>query len=231
MDLMERLMLEEKRLQAPRLVPAVEVHPVKLCYSVVSQEHLDPPMSPSGAESHDGFVLVSQDDAATDTLHSLMKVTAPKKASPCVRIWSQRTTLHHSRYEVVHLEDLEVTYDIDHSTGERSVDTRKRHMTVREWLGTDTASASQNQLKLLVETRQTVNSEWPRRALELENCIKVGDFVDAQDSSGKWYESVVREVAEDTVTVHYLGWASKWDSTLKRRRHGKAVEGIMQVSN
>ena len=39
----------------------------------------------------------------------------------------------------------------------------------------------------------------------------------------------MREVEEDKVTVHYVGWSSKWDATLKRRRHGKAVEGIMQV--
>jgi hypothetical protein len=228
-DLMERLMQEERRLQAPRLVPAVEVHPIKLCYSVVCQEYLDPPTSPSGAESHDGFVLVSQDDSATETLQSLMKVTAPKKASSCVRIWSQRVTRHRSRFEVLHLEDLEVVDDADQITGATSVDVRKRHLTVDEWLSTHSANASQTQLKVLVETRQTFGSEWPRKALEFENCIKAGDFVDAQDSSGKWFESVVREVTEDTVTVHYLGWASKWDATLKRRRHGKGVEGIMQV--
>jgi hypothetical protein len=226
-DLMERLLQEEQRLQASRLVPAVEVHPIKMCYSVVCKEHLDPPMSPSGAESHDGFVLVSQDDSATDTLQSLMKVAAPKKASSCARIWSQRVTGQHSRYEVVHLEDLEVLEDSGQGTA--SVDVQKRHLTVNEWLSTHTANAAQTQLKVLVETRQTLGSEWARKSHEFENCIKAGDFVDAQDVSGKWFESVVRVVTEDTVTVHYLGWASKWNATLKRRRHGKVVEGIMQV--
>jgi hypothetical protein len=46
--------------------------------------------------------------------------------------------------------------------------------------------------------------------------VKVGDFVDAQDSTGKWYEAIVREVSDDTVKVHYFGWASKWDFTLRR---------------
>lgn len=222
-------MQEEQRLQSPQLVPTVEVHPIKLCYSLVCHDYLEPPMSPSGAESHDGFVLVSQDESAVDTLHSLMKVAAPQKASSCVRIWSQRATIHTSRYEAIHLEDLEVP---EHSSdfGATSVDMRKRQLTVGEWLSTHAGDASQAQLKMLVETRKTGLSEWPREDQEFENRVKVGDFVDAQDSSSKWYESVVREITEDTVTVHYLGWASKWDSTLKRRRNGKAVEGIMQVS-
>ncbi|CAB9517045.1 Ubiquitin carboxyl-terminal hydrolase [Seminavis robusta] len=230
-DLMERLMQEEQRIQAAQqLMPAVEVHPIKVCYSIVSQEQLQPPMSPSGAESHDGFVLVSQDESAFHTLQSLMKVTAPKKASTCVRIWSQRMTVQTARYEVVHLEDLEVVEKAPTPADEdaTSVNVRKRHISLGEWLSTHQADPSHTQLKVLVETRKTSLSEWPRQSLKFENRIKIGDFVDAQDSSGKWYESVVCDLAEDTVTVHYLGWASRWDSTLKRRRNGKAVEGIMQ---
>ena len=48
--------------------------------------------------------------------------------------------------------------------------------------------------------------------------IKVGDFVDAQDSARKWYEGIVREVTPDTVKVHYFGWGSKWDTFLPRRK-------------
>jgi hypothetical protein len=228
-NLMEKLMQEEQKLQAPRLIPTVEVHPIKICYSVVSDDNLEPPMSPSGAESHDGFVLVSQDGYATDTLQSLMRVAASDKASTCVRVWSQRMTSKNSRYELVYLEDLEVLEEPEEGRA-ASVDIRKRKLSVGEWLSTHSMDAHSTQLKVLVETRKTVGSSWPREELEFENRIKVGDFVDAQDSSGKWYESMVREVTEDTVKVHYLGWNSKWDSTLKRRRNGKAVEGIMQVS-
>ena len=226
--LMEKLMQEEQRLRTPRLVPAVEVHPLKICYSVVSPENVNPPLSPSGAESHDGFVLVSQDECALDTLQSVMKISAPEKASTCVRVWSQRQFGKSCRYEVVHLEDLEVEETPEGPLG-ASVEIKRRKLTIGEWLSAHTTDPLHTQLKVLVEARKTGSSRWPREPLELENRIKVGDFVDAQDSSGKWYEAVVREVNEDTVSVHYLGWASRWDSILKRRRHGKAVEGIMQV--
>ena len=232
-NLMEKLLQEEQERQALQLVPTVEVHPIKLCYSVVSPDNVDPPMSPSGMESHDGFVLVSQDEPAIDTLQSLMKVSAPQKASSCIRIWSQRELIYAHRYEAVHLEDLEIQENHvngdDNDIGAASVDLRKRPLTVGEWLSTHAGDASRTQLKLLVETRKTTMAQWPREALEFENRIKPGDFVDAQDSSGSWYESVVRETTDDTVTVHYIGWSSRWDATLKRRRNGKAVEGIMQV--
>ena len=235
-NLMEKLLQEEEQRQAMLLVPTVEVHPIKLCYSVISPDNVDPPMSPSGLESHDGFVLVSQDESAIDTLQSLMKVSAPQKASTCVRIWSQRELIHTHRYEAVHLDDLHIPEnDTEGSNGSSinagaaSIELRKRPITVGEWLSTHAGDVSRTQLKLLVETRKTTMEEWPRESLEFENIINVGDFVDAQDSSGRWYESVVREVTDDTVKVHYFGWSSRWDATLKRRRNGKAVEGIMQV--
>lgn len=44
----------------------------------------------------------------------------------------------------------------------------------------------------------------------------MGDYVDAQDSTRKWYEAIVREVSPTTVKVHYFGWGSKWDAVLPR---------------
>jgi ubiquitin carboxyl-terminal hydrolase 8 len=49
--------------------------------------------------------------------------------------------------------------------------------------------------------------------------------VDAQDAAGKWYEALVEDVTEDSVTVHYFGWASKWNGNIRRRRVGD-VEGV-----
>jgi len=57
-----------------------------------------------------------------------------------------------------------------------------------------------------------------RRLLSFSSQICLGDFVDAQDSTGKWYEAVVVNVTKDTVKVHYCGWSSKWDCTIFRRR-------------
>ena len=33
----------------------------------------------------------------------------------------------------------------------------------------------------------------------------------------------MRAVTEDTVTVHYFGWASRWDSTIRRRKDGEVA--------
>jgi len=173
-NLMEKLMQEEQLLQAQQLVPAVEVHPLKICYSVVSDEILEPPMSPSGSESHDGFVLVSQDELVINTLQSLMKAAAPQKASSCVRVWSQRVVIHTRHYEMVHLEDLEILDGAPlGESAAASVDIRKRQMTVGEWLSTHMSDPSYTQLKVLVETRKNSVSPWPREEVELENRIKV----------------------------------------------------------
>lgn len=50
----------------------------------------------------------------------------------------------------------------------------------------------------------------------LVNRVQVGDFVDAQDTAGKWFEAYVSEVKQDTVKVHYFGWSSKWDTELPK---------------
>lgn len=60
----------------------------------------------------------------------------------------------------------------------------------------------------------------------LANRIKVGDFVDAQDSSGKWYESVVQAVTQDIITVHFFGWNSRWDAELSKDYSTELVKKI-----
>jgi hypothetical protein len=47
--------------------------------------------------------------------------------------------------------------------------------------------------------------------------LRPGDFVDARDSSGQWYESII--LADDTIPagairVHFRGWSKKWDDTI-----------------
>jgi len=75
------------------------------------------------------------------------------------------------------------------------------------------------ELDVLVEIKRP-NTPWLREKLVLENRVQVGDFVDAQDIAGKWYEAIVQEVYKTTVKVHYLGWASRWNGNLRRHRHG-----------
>lgn len=105
--------------------------------------------------------------------------------------------------------------------------TEKKRDTVQDWVSRHWPDPKATRLDVLVETRRTVHSPWPRAGLELENRIQVGDFVDAQDVAGKWYEAIVRKVDDDTVTVHYMGWASRWDARIKRRQsHTAPIEGI-----
>ena len=89
---------------------------------------------------------------------------------------------------------------------------------IGEWIRTHQYSEDPDdelkELDILVEIKRP-NSDWPRKEMELENRIQVGDFVDAQDVAGKWYEAIVREVTDATVNVHYFGWASRWNSTLQ----------------
>ena len=68
----------------------------------------------------------------------------------------------------------------------------------------------------IVEVRENVTGLWPRADFELVNRISVGDYVDARDSTGKWYESLVREVLPDGVKVHFIGWSTRWDLILPR---------------
>ena len=63
--------------------------------------------------------------------------------------------------------------------------------------------------------------------------LKVGDFADAKDYKGKWYESVIRyiEGAEDdrTMIVHFIGWNPKWDEKVSANssilRRGTKTKG------
>jgi hypothetical protein len=48
------------------------------------------------------------------------------------------------------------------------------------------------------------------------SCLQPGDFIDAKDDHGTWYESVISAVDRDahTVTIHFRGWAHKFDRIL-----------------
>lgn len=57
---------------------------------------------------------------------------------------------------------------------------------------------------------------------------QIGDYVDAQDSTKKWYEAIVRDIKPNSVRVHYFGWGSKWDAELPRRSgSGSKVRSII----
>ena len=215
---MTKLLMEQERQRQPGMVPWVEVYPLKLHYTIVDTEkmHLDSPT---------GFALVSRRSNIFDSLQALMKAAAPRTICSCRRLWSKRsnpgTKNAGDGYELVDLNGLDgklLRKEDNGLTPQLSVD---------EWILSYRDGQSLKELEILVETRRAGES-WPRAALELGNRLNVGDYVDAQDSAGKWYEAMVREVEDDSVVVHYFGWASKWDCKLRRRPESK-IEGSTAV--
>ena len=42
--------------------------------------------------------------------------------------------------------------------------------------------------------------------------FQIGDLIDAKDCDGRWFESIILEVFEFTVKIHYKGWSAKYDT-------------------
>ena len=245
---MTKLLKEQERLAPPIMVPSVEVYPIKLNYRIVDSSTL----TNTNSNKSSGFVLVSRRTKVYDAIQDLLKATAPETSSMCKRLWSFRgcrgsdgNKIPSSRstaatkvgdgYEIVDMESLDgKLISLKKQTGEKSESPSKTipELLVGEWIRTHRhhkqiihdISDDEDELKelnVLVEIRRP-NTPWPREKLELEHRVQVGDFVDAQDITGKWYEAIVKEVAETTVTVHYLGWASRWNTTLRKSKHSSS---------
>ena len=41
---------------------------------------------------------------------------------------------------------------------------------------------------------------------------RIGDLIDARDCDGRWFESIILEVFEFTVKIHYKAWSAKYDT-------------------
>lgn len=210
-------------------VPTVESFPIKLVYSITDGTCVD--------GKKQGFLLVSKATRVVDIIPEVRKAVAPDKSSSCVRIWSKRecsrpdgtgATAKGDGYELVHM-DHRLSGKL--APEDEDEECQLSDMTVGEWVSRHLKNADKiESLDILVETRASPTAKWAREELEFENRLQVGDFVDAQDTAGKWYEAIVRDVGDDTVTVHYAGWASKWDTTLYRRDDGDDVDGVSRVS-
>mmetsp|Transcript_8792 Transcript_8792/g.21463 ORF Transcript_8792/g.21463 Transcript_8792/m.21463 type:complete len:1215 (+) Transcript_8792:406-4050(+) len=240
---MTKLLKEQEMMAPPRMVPSVELYPIKLNYRIVDGSTTDTDSSPDVNKST-GFVLVSRRTKVYDALQDLLKATAPETSWSCKRLWSFRgcgssssnlsrrttTTKLGDGYEVVDVESLDgklvSAKDPEELLSTKTIPT----LLVGEWVRTHNQKAQKNingdddddglqEIDLLVEIKRP-NTSWPREKLELGNRVQVGDFVDAQDIAGKWYEAVVKDVSETTVTIHYLGWASRWNATLWKAKHG-----------
>ena len=235
---MTKLLKEQERLEPPQMVPTVELYPIKLNYSIVDSAIM--------TNTFTGFVLVSRRTKVYDALQDLLKATAPETSSTCKRLWSFRgcgggeanasATKLGDGFEVVDLDNLDGNLISTKITTDKKNETIP-DMLIGEWIRTHGQTGQQihrttdndndelRELDILVEVKRP-NAPWPREKLELQHRVQVGDFVDAQDIAGKWYEAMVKEVSETTVTVHYLGWASRWDTILwKSKRTSDSSDG------
>jgi len=175
----------------------------------------------------------------------VLGAVVPNAPDGCARIWSNNgaskalrqcktvgATTKGDGFELVDMDHLQgkdkikkmkngkksVTVD-DKKDQKESSDQVKTLITAEEWVQRHSRTISDlNQIEILVEVRNGETEKWAREEMELGNRIKVGDFVDAQDSTGKWYEAVIRAVDDDAVKVHYIGWSSRWDSAVPRKR-------------
>mmetsp|Transcript_30782 Transcript_30782/g.45536 ORF Transcript_30782/g.45536 Transcript_30782/m.45536 type:complete len:1052 (+) Transcript_30782:47-3202(+) len=217
---MNKLMIDEDCEET--LVPVVEVYPRKFLYSLVT-----PPADTKKEKVHgfnsentfqitktNSFFLASKLSDVDAVLNAILKEVAPNKSSSCVRLWCKHVsgTRSGDGYELVELDQLTIVNGkvaIKGGSVSNGKDTKEQR-SVEDWM-------KQHEPNLLVETRNNSSSKWLRESLILSNRIDVGDFVDAQDTAGNWYEAVVREVGMNHVLVHYLGWASRWDGKIRRR--------------
>ncbi|KAL7580968.1 hypothetical protein ACA910_005782 [Epithemia clementina (nom. ined.)] len=233
MSLMDKLLIEEERRHRPR-VPVPEIHPIKLTYRLQTKaEQTDAEQNNNKSATSrltDGFVLVSQEASAVDALSALVRVAAPTAASNMVRLWSRyrypwQGTLRNNEDQSTDTQDVMSFELIDFALMTEHDSKASKPLSVGEWAQQHTETGVDRQIECLVEVRPTVDSSWPRESLELMKRIRVGDFCDAQDVAGKWYEAVVCKIEEESVTVHYFGWASRWNATLKRTPKS-TVEGM-----
>eukprot|EP00546_Thalassionema_frauenfeldii_P005026 CAMPEP_0178910418 /NCGR_PEP_ID=MMETSP0786-20121207/9088_1 /TAXON_ID=186022 /ORGANISM="Thalassionema frauenfeldii, Strain CCMP 1798" /LENGTH=943 /DNA_ID=CAMNT_0020582671 /DNA_START=199 /DNA_END=3026 /DNA_ORIENTATION=- len=225
---MNKLMIDEDYERT--LVPMVEVYPRKFTYSLVA------PLEDSKHERVHGFngekavqikktnnfFLASKLSDIDEVLDAILKEVAPEKSSSCVRLWCKHFsgTRTGDGYELIELGQQTIINGKVASIGgsvSNGKEATEKLTSVADWM-------KQRESDLLIETRANSSSNWPRASFELSNRIEVGDFVDAQDTTGNWYEAMVREVGVNHVLVHYLGWASRWDGKIRRRNDDKEVQ-------
>jgi len=208
---------------------------VKISYAVVRD-----PQIPRGTASATGTVAGVGSAPVGQVLASLIRAASPESPEGCIRIWSRTgpATLRvtEGRHNVVGatvigdgFEPVDSKWlDVASSKDDKQ---KSKGPTVAEWAAThrpysSTLGRPVRSLAVIVEVRPSPESPWPRASLDLPSRLRVGDFVDARDSSGRWYEAVVRSVDAHKVKVHYVGWSSKWDAWIPKSNEEEDREDV-----
>lgn len=71
-------------------------------------------------------------------------------------------------------------------------------------------------IKIMIESTKRSYStfvSWPRDEIvrKWQTHLQTGDMMDVQDKTKHWYEAVVKEVHEGSVSVHFLAWDAEFD--------------------
>lgn len=237
-SLMDQLMQEEARLKAPSHVPRAEVHPYQFLYRITKDKRAPQTSTPNG------WALISSGAVALDALSALLRAAVPRVASHSIRLWTKldysiadakvanapnspsssttsslpnhegdkSPTVKGDGYEWVDLEEI----------SKRAVTKDAKVLTIADWIQSHFRNPNQRQVECLLEVRPAVHSQWPRHTLLLTQRLKPGDFCDAQDIAGQWYEAQVvgyeaapsDEHTYEKVKMHYVGWASRWNANV-----------------
>jgi ubiquitin carboxyl-terminal hydrolase 4/11/15 len=99
----------------------------------------------------------------------------------------------------------------------RLVEAKDAATTLDTVLGDDAGLA----ISALVETREQDGQPYPRDHIlnAWRLALKPGDFVDAMDAEGDWFESYVvaaPDLPASDVQIHFMGWAEKWEAPMDR---------------
>ena len=84
-----------------------------------------------------------------------------------------------------------------------------------------------NKRRLLTRLRVALDvEEQPKAKRKDEVTLAVGSFVDVKDRTCVWLNGVVRDVAEDAIYIHYLGWNKKYDEWIELDSQRLAPKGM-----
>lgn len=68
--------------------------------------------------------------------------------------------------------------------------------------------------------------EEPKPKGKDEVTLSVGSFLDVKDRTCVWLNGVVRDVADDAIYIHYLGWNKKYDEWIELDSQRLAPKGM-----
>lgn len=130
--------------------------------------------------------LISQKVSVAEALAGIKAAALPDVSSKCIRAWSRWRYGEDCAWRAVHPD---------------------QELLLADWVP---RHGYERKLALRLEVRADLLTPWPPLGWE------VHDWVDAQDVAGHWYEALIREVGENHYTVHYMGWASRWDGQVPK---------------